>query len=442
MINNIHNLLNNIFNNHLTNIYINNKIIRSEITEDKILYYKFKYAQKEKTKQNIVSDINFKFNATHNASSYYRKEKNISLETYENILKDIKNLYLKINNKISNEKSILAIDGTYGNTNIRRKKGKLQTTLFMCYYDVTNNVPIDINFKMNKCNNEVILAQKWLNEYKNINNDFIIVADRAYFKYDFFKFLIDNNIKFVIRIRNNAKNIKKLNCRFLEKSFFIEKKVFNKKTNKYDTIICNNKYSIVTNINEEIYNEKKIFEIYEDRWNFEVFFKYLKKNFKFIDLKEIKKEDNDKTVTCQLIVIYIAQILKKYFIENNKSKLNTTINKKIKKIKKNISVATCKVKINESLLIEGIFDNLLMEIINGELNEHIIDKFTNSYCKIIKNENGRSFERVSLHPFTKWYIKKYLNYYKYCKILDALQSNNYENLNKNLKTKATTKVLK
>ena len=80
-------------------------------TEDKILYYKFKYAQKEKTKQNIVSDINFKFNATHNASSYYRKEKNISLETYENILKDIKNLYLKINNKISNEKSILAIDG-------------------------------------------------------------------------------------------------------------------------------------------------------------------------------------------------------------------------------------------------------------------------------------------------------------------------------------------
>ena len=75
----------------------------------------------------------------------------------------------------------------------------------MCYYDVSNNVPIDINFKMNNCNNEVKLAQKWLNEYKNINKEFIIVADRAYFKYDFFKFLIDNDIKFVIRIRNNAK---------------------------------------------------------------------------------------------------------------------------------------------------------------------------------------------------------------------------------------------
>jgi len=436
MIHNIHNLLNNIFNKHLSEIYKNNKIIRSEISEDKLIYYKFKYSQREKTKQNIVSNINFKFNTIYNASSYYRKERNISLTTYENILTDIKKLYLKINNNNDNNNSLLAIDGTYGNTNIKRQNGKLQTTLFMCYYDITNNVPIDINFKMNKCNNEVKLAQKWLNEYKNINKNFIIVADRAYFKYDFFKFLIDNNIKFVIRIRNNAKNIKNLNCRYLEKSFSIEKKVFNKKKNKYEMIICNNKYSIITNIKEETYTENKIFKIYEDRWNIEVFFKYLKKNFKLINLKEKKKEDNDKTITCQLIIIYISQLLKKYFIENNKSKLKTSINKK------NNTVTTCKIKINESLLIGGIFEDLLIDIINGKLNIQLIEKFINCYCRIIKNENNRSFERLSLQPFTKWYIKKYLNEYKYCKILEALHNNNYEELNKNLKTKATTKVIK
>jgi hypothetical protein len=439
MIHNIHNLLNTIFNKHLSEIYKNNKIIRSEISEDKLVYYKFKYSQREETKQNIVSNINFKFNTNHNASSYYRKEKNISLTTYENILTDIKKLYLNINNNSNSNNSnnsLLAIDGTYGNTNIKRKKGKLQTTLFMCYYDITNNVPIDINFKMNKCNNEVKLAQKWLNEYKNINNEFIIVADRAYFKYDFFKFLINNDIKFVIRIRNNAKNIKNLNCRYLEKSFSIEKKVFNKKKNKYEIIICNNKYSILTNIKEETYTENKIFKIYEDRWNIEVFFKYLKKNFKFINLKEKKKEDNDKTITSQLIIIYISQILKKYFIENNKNKFKTSINKK------NNTITTCKIKINESLLIEGIFENLLIDIINGKLNIQLIEKFINCYCKIIKNENNRSFERISLQPFTKWYIKKYLNDYKYCKILEALHNNNYEELNKNLKTKATTKVIK
>mgnify|MGYP003345926213 CR=1 FL=1 len=285
-------------------------------------------------------------------------------------------------------------------------------------------------------NNEVKLAQKWLNDYKNINNEFIIVADRAYFKYDFFKFLIDNDIKFVIRIRNNAKKIKNLNCRCLEKSFSVEKKVFNKKKNKYEIIICNNKYSIITNIKEETYTENKIFKIYEDRWNIEVFFKYLKKNFKLINLKEKRKEDNDKTITCQLIIIYISQLLKKYFIENNKSKLKTSINKK------NNTVTTCKIKINESLLIGGIFEDLLIDIINGKLNIQLIQKFINCYCRIIKNENNRSFERISLQPFTKWYIKKYLNDYKYCKILEALHNNNYEELNKNLKTKATTKVIK
>ena len=61
MTHNIHNLLNTIFNKHLSEIYNNNKIIRSEISEDKLIYYKFKYSQKDETKQNIVSNINFKF---------------------------------------------------------------------------------------------------------------------------------------------------------------------------------------------------------------------------------------------------------------------------------------------------------------------------------------------------------------------------------------------
>ena len=74
MIHNIHNLLNTIFNKHLLEIYKNNKIIRSEISEDKLIYYKFKYSLKEETTQNIVSNINFKFNTIHNASSYYIKE--------------------------------------------------------------------------------------------------------------------------------------------------------------------------------------------------------------------------------------------------------------------------------------------------------------------------------------------------------------------------------
>ena len=137
-----------------------------------------------------------------------------------------------------------------------------------------------------------------------------------------------------------------------------------------------------------------------------------------------------------MIIVYISQLLKKYFIENNKSKLKTLINKK------NNKISTCKIKINESLLIKGIFNNLLIDIIKGTLNIEILQKFINCYCKIIKNEENRHFERISLQPFTKWYVKKYLNEYKYKKIFEAILNNNIEDLNKNLKSKATTKVIK
>ena len=46
-------------------------------------------------------------------------------------------------------------------------------------------------------------------------------------------------------------------------------------------------------------------------------------------------------------------LLKKYFIEKNKYRLKEIINKK--KDKKISNVATCKIRINESLLIKGIF---------------------------------------------------------------------------------------
>jgi len=108
--NNIHSLLNNIFNKNFSNIYSNNKIIRSEINEKNLLYYKFKYTQINKSKQCIVSNINYTNNTIHNVTSYYRKENNISIDTYSNILKDINNLYLSLNKNTKDK--LISIDGT------------------------------------------------------------------------------------------------------------------------------------------------------------------------------------------------------------------------------------------------------------------------------------------------------------------------------------------
>ncbi len=369
MINNIHSSLNNIFNKNFSNIYSNNKIIRSEINERNLLYYKFKYTQINKSKQCIVSNINYTNNTNHNVTSYYRKENNISIDTYSNILKDINNLYLSLSK--NTEDKLISIDGTYGNTNIRRKKGTLNTMLYMCYYDCTNEVPIDITFKNNNHNNEVTLAQQWINKYKSKCKNSIIIADRAYFKYDFFSFLISNNIKFVVRIKNNAKNKNIPNCRYIQNEFIIKKKVYNRKTKGNQTIICNNKYILITNLDKEKYSDKHILDIYNKRWDIEVYFKYIKNNFKFQHLKEKKTIDGKKILICQSIIVTIARIIKKIYstLNNNKN------------------------KINESLLINGIFEVLLIDIINSNLTHTKIINFINSYCISIKNKLNRTFDR-------------------------------------------------
>jgi len=251
--------------------------------------------------------------------------------------------------------------------------------------------------------------------------------------------LINNNIKFIIRIRNNAKPTEKFNekCRFLKKIFPVVKQIYNNKNKKKEFIICNNEYSLITNLTLEEHDDEFLLKgMYNERWEIEVFFKYIKGNHKLQNLKEKKKIDNDKLLTCHMIIIYIAKILKKYFLNKNEQKMSTTINKK------NKTTSTCKIKINETLLTKGIFEKLLMNIICGNLTESIVENFMNTYLKSLKNEVSRSFDRVSLIPFTKWYIKKYLSLYKYKKIYEALASGNIICLNKNLKSKATTKTIK
>ena len=55
----------------------------------------------------------------------------------------------------------------------------------MGYYDIVNNIPIDITFNgAGSKNNEVNRAQEWISN-NNIKNT-IFIYDRAYLKYDFF----------------------------------------------------------------------------------------------------------------------------------------------------------------------------------------------------------------------------------------------------------------
>jgi len=87
-----------------------------------------------------------------------------------------------------------------------------------------------------KKNNEKIKLQEYIltniDKFKNK----IIIADRAYHCYDFFKFLNNNNIKFIIRMKE--KDAKKKNKVF--ENIKNNNKVYKNNSNKIKTV--NNKY--------------------------------------------------------------------------------------------------------------------------------------------------------------------------------------------------------
>ena len=80
--------------------------------------------------------------------------------------------------------------------------------------------------------------------------------------------------------------------------------------------------------------------------------------------------------------------------------------------------------------------SFLNTFFNGKLNVNSINKFLNTAIEVKQYPKNRKFPRVSLLPFSKWYVKKYHKSYNLSKIINAIKTDTIEELNKNLKSKA------
>lgn len=433
--------INSIFKNIDLSMNLNKiKLRNNKISIKDAIRYRFIYSQINKTKEASKSIINYDNNKKIYRTTYDRKEKNISSSIYINILNKIRNYY---NNDIAlNKCIILSVDGTFNNTINNNDKNSLDTSLSMGYYDTLNDVPYDLDFKgPNKKNTE--LEQLKLYIEKNNLKNIIIVADRAYYKYEFFKYLDQKGIKYVIRIKDNSqlinivkKNNKhkniicelKNNNRIIKCQFDSTKNITNKKN---ITLKINKKteYNLITNIDlSEDYDDSKIIDIYNSRWKIETFFKLFKNNFKFSYFTEKEQEQYKKNIIVGLIITYLNKIIKHYYL-NLKSKEKSKSGSK--RDPKNNSKS-----VNETNIITGIYEVLLEPLINGRLTVNMMEKFINSYVVLVENTLNRTFQRKCKCPFKKWYIKMYHDFYKYKKIKDCISNNETEKLDKNLKLKA------
>jgi hypothetical protein len=433
---------NNLFNNATDYDYINKyspvklRHNREGIDLKYCYYYKFLYSKENTTKNGITSLINHNFNNSFRRQSFDDKEDNIPIKVYANLLdKTNEFVYSLVDNK--NSSIALAIDGIYNNNS------KMNEQLNMGYFDITNGIPIDIKFngKKNK-NNEIKMAKKYIIKHIDYFQNNIVVFDRAYYCFEFLKFLEENNIKYICRAKWDGLSLDPLiepnkNNRKYETIIFlrdhakiikyeneIEKTIYSRKSKKNKIketkIKIKNDYVLVTNLLDNgSYTDENILNLYRSRWDIEVFFKHIKGNFKFQHIKEKSKKDFQKMYICELIIMNIVKIIELYYTKKH------PIDKKFNDVT---------YKINYSNLINGIFDNLLWEIINGTLDKVKLDKFCDCYIIICQNKKNRSEPRESKTPFTKWYVKGYSNLTKYAKIIMAIQENKVNELNKNLKS--------
>lgn len=400
-------------------------------------YYTFMYSKQGTTKDNIVSTINNKNNTYFSRQAYESKANNIPLEIYLNLLTQIRNHY-NFNYVDIDTPKLIGIDGTYNNNVL------MEEILNMGFYDITNGVPIDIKSygKENK-NREVYCATNYIKSNTDIFKNNIIVADRAYYSYEFMDFLIKNNIKFIIRVKGDAplltstKKIHKSNehyneiinvknnTRVIKYKNIINKTVYSgiskKKKNTEYTLEMNNDCVIITNLlNENVYNDEKLMDMYRQRWSIEIFFKYIKSNFKFRHIMEKSKKKINKMYTCELIIMFMAKIIEETYKKTYpiKNKMGYTHN------------------INLTNLVTGIHNSLLYKLLNNTLTEDTLTRFIKCYVKIIINKVDRSFPRTSKTPFSKWYIKGYSSLSYYARIISHIINNTTDKLHKNLKTVA------
>ena len=386
------------------------------------LKYKFLCALKNNTNQQIASDLCYINEIFVNDSSYYRKEQKIPLQYYQNVLGKTRLLFDKYNKKY-NKYIVIAGDGTYNNTNLKRDK-TLETSLNMGYYNVTDAIPIGIDFKGNIINKEIESLTSYISDNHIDIKNVILVLDRAYFSYTLFKFLEDKHIKFVIRVKNNCvylkdKKPKKNNNDVRFVSYNVDILETKKDKNGNDKSL-KRKLSCYLATNLDLtFDDETIKNMYKSRWDIEVFFKLVKSNFRFSYLTEHNgqtKECYEKTI-CAIQIFFLLERLFELLMPKPKQNNKYTI------------------KYNKSLALKGI-KQLIPYIIDTTLTTKMLSNYLSTYFKKVRCEKNKSNPRISKRPFTKWYVKHYSNFYKYAKIIDCIENDTIDTLNKNLKLEA------
>lgn len=369
------------------NDYVCGKRIRKTKIVDGFVF-NLLHGQKNISQQLATSKLNkMKGNVNINRSSYNDRYKQIPASLYERIYIMINDFY---NNNFADKytRTVFAVDCTqtllnkhFSEEGFKLNKNKDSVNAFVLgVYNITNNIPVSLLLTQQKSERTAFI--EYLDTGVNAKNN-IYTFDRGYLGHKFFNQLTQKEIFFVCRLRENMKIIPKNSndtvVDFNGTQIRVIKYIIDKVTYYLGTnLMDKNEYSIDI-----------LKQIYANRWSIEEYFKYIKTNTNFANIKANKKEDLIKSISGHLIVSRIINLLVQIMGPNKNNK---------------------ELIINKKLLTEGFYEDFIYRFFySHKLSSRTFREFIKNYGKYITTNKGEHVVRKSSIPYSKWYIKTHYN---------------------------------
>lgn len=253
-------------------------------------------------------------------SSKESKERRIE-RFYEHTYVDRETFLESIRNIFSSAKFVLSLDRT------NWKFGSTYINIFAAFAQNGNEASL-INLKMldnkggnSKSKDRIDLCQEVINQYGK-NSISMLLGDREFFSIEFANYLIDNNIPFAIRLRENLDFVQPYLTRAMKPGRTIKNIVISRDEGR--VLMCD--LSIKKLKNEWLIiackDVKNPLKSYRKRWAIECFFKMLKTGGLNLESTKITKSNRLEILILMCSIAYLIC-----------SKLGAYIHEKIKSIR-------------------------------------------------------------------------------------------------------------
>lgn len=368
----IHNMLNIINNEHFP--------YNSKVQFTDIFYTIIMRLVNDMSYMDITTELDENYILKVSEATLCKKRNNIDYiyfkQMFEIILSYVKIELKKYNNRAYIGIELFATDGSTLNffrnikgSNFKEdKNGRYTKATINTIYNITYDLPENIIITNENSESKILISQ-----IDNVVNLKILTADSHYFTEDVLGKLKEKDIKYVIKV---SKSICK---EFHDSDKNSSTMIYRDHHVRLVKEINGHKKRIIgTNLSEESYNNKKIIEIYGQRWRNEEFYRDFKCKLNMETSRANSYNSIMQEAYTALIIITLAKyigMLGTLYIPLKKNNIRTVINKKtlIKKF----------VKIMFLILYEDINEK---EIINNL--EHIVNVLINKIIKIIDNRHN------------------------------------------------------